>query len=103
MVNDIYFATTDGGLVTNRDLAKMALVVEGKHVDYSDLNAIREYANSCVGIRKEIIPSVKMCLKNGEKVKAIMIYRDRHPGMGLREAKEVIDSMEEKMRLGILK
>ncbi len=28
MVGDVYFATTDGKLVTNRDVAKMAFVVK---------------------------------------------------------------------------
>ncbi len=103
MVNDIYFADNDGKLITNRELARMAFVVNGKYIDEDDLVAIREYASSCKGIYKEVNPSIKVCLKNGEKVKAIMIYRDRHPGCGIKKAKDVIEDMEAKLRLGILK
>lgn len=44
MVGDIYFATTEGGLVTNRDVAKMAFVVNGDYVDEYNLDEVREYA-----------------------------------------------------------
>ena len=40
-----------------------------------------------------------MCLRNHEKVKAVMIYRDRHPGIGLKEAKDAIDMIEAKMKV----
>lgn len=103
MLNDIYFADNNGKLVTNRELARMAFVINGEYINSEDLDAIRAYATTCKGIQKEVNPSIKICLKNGEKVRAIMIYRDRHPGVGLKEAKDVIDEMEEKMRLGILK
>lgn len=103
MINDIYFADNNGKLVTNRELARMAFIINGECINSEDLDAIRAYAANCKGIQKEVNPSIKICLKNGEKVRAIMIYRDRHPGVGLKEAKNVIDEMEEKMRLGILK
>lgn len=103
MIGDIYFSTTKGGLVTNYELAKMAYVVNAISIDADDLDAVRKYAKSCKGIRKEVNPSIKMCLKNNEDVKAIMIYRDRHPGVGLKGAKEAIEDMKAKLRLGILK
>ena len=98
MVGDIYFATTEGGLVTNRDVAKMAFVVNGDYVDEDNLDEVREYTKKCRGITKEVNPSIKMCLRNHEKVRAIMIYRDRHPGIGLKEAKDAIDMIEAKMK-----
>ena len=99
MVGDIYFATTEGGLVTNRDVAKMAFVVNGDYVDEDNLDEVREYTKKCRGITKEVNPSIKMCLRNHEKVKAIMIYHDRHPGIGLKEAKDAIDMIEAKMKV----
>ena len=99
MVGDIYFATTEGGLVTNRDVAKMAFVVNGDCVDEDNLDEVREYTKKCRGITKEVNPSIKMCLRNHEKVKAVMIYRDRHPGIGLKEAKDAIDMIEAKMKV----
>lgn len=102
MINDIYFAANDGKLVTNYELAKMAFVVNGVFIKADNLDMIREFAASCKGILKEVNPSVKVCLKNGDKVKAVMIYRDRHPGMSLKEAKSIIDDMEKKMDEGVL-
>ena len=54
MVGDIYFATTKGGLVTNRDVAKMAFVVNGDYVDEDNLDEVREYTKRCKGITKEV-------------------------------------------------
>lgn len=102
MENYIYFSTTDGGLVTNYELAHMAYVINGDCIDVNDLESIRKYATNCKGISKEVIPSIKVCLKNGYKFKAVMIYRDRHPGMSIKEAKDAIDDMERKLKLGIL-
>ena len=98
MISDIYFATIDNSLVTNRDISKMAFVVHGKCIDSDDLDNIREYAKSCNGIKKEVNPSIRVCLKNGEKIMAIKIYRDRHPCIGLVEVKHIIDDMEEKRK-----
>lgn len=102
MIGNIYFATIDGSLVANYELAKMAFVVNGVSIEANDLDAIREFAMSCKGILKEVNPSIKVCLKNGDKVKAVMIYRDRHPGMSLQKAKSIIDDMERKMKEGVL-
>lgn len=103
MTNKIYFAANNGRLVTNLELARMAYVVDGIYIDEDNFDEVREYAKSCKGISKEVNPSIKVCLKNNDKIKAIMIYRDRHPGVKLVEAKNIIDDMEEKMKLGLLK
>lgn len=34
-------------------------------------------------------------LRAGNKIGAIKIYREQHPGMGLREAKEAVDAIQE--------
>lgn len=99
MVGDVYFATTDGKLVTNRDVAKMAFVVNGDCIDEENLDEVREYTKKCKGITKEVNPSIKVCLRNHEKAKATMIYYDRHPGIRLTEAKAFVDLIEAKMKI----
>lgn len=93
----IYFATNNNKLVTNYELAKMALVVDNVVLDATDFENIRKYARGCKGIKREVKPSIKVCLQNGEDVKAVMIYRDRHPGMSLMEARAAIYEMKAKM------
>lgn len=102
MSNDIYFTTTNGKLVTNHDIAKAA-IINGDIVDEYDLDNVRKYASTCKGIVKEINPSIKVCLRNGDKITAVKLYYYRHPGIALKDARNVIDDMEEKMKLGILK
>lgn len=95
----IYFGTVDGGLVDHYDIIKMARIVSGKNIAINDFDAIREYAKTCKGIKKEVKkPSVKYLLERGEKVKAIQIYYRQHKGMGLKEAKDIIDKMEENLK-----
>ena len=102
MSNDIYFTTTRGKLVTNHDIAKAA-TINGDTIDEYNLDDVRKYANTRKGIVKEINPSIKVCLQNGDKITAVKLYYYRHPGITLKDAKNVIDDVEEKMRLGILK
>ena len=102
MNNDIYFTTMSGKLVTNHDIAKAA-IVNGDIVDEYNFDEVRKYARTCNGIVKEINPSIKVCLQNGDKITAVKLYYYRHPGITLKDAKNVIDDMEAKMKLGILK
>ena len=102
MSNDIYFTTTNGKLVTNHDIAKAA-IINGDTVDEYNLEEVRKYANTCKGVIKEINPSIKVCLQNVDKITAVKLYYYRHPGIGLKDAKNIIDDMESKMKLGILK
>ena len=102
MSNDIYFTTTSGKLVTNHDIAKAA-IINGDTVDEYSLDDVRKYASTCNGVVKEINPSIKVCLQNGDKITAVKLYYYRHPGIGLKDAKNIIDDMESKMKLGILK
>lgn len=98
MNKEIYFTTTSGKLVTNRDIAKAA-IVNGDTVDEYNLDDVRKYAVTCKGIIKEISPSIKVCLRNGDRVTAIKLYYLRHPGIALKDARNAIDEMEEKMRV----
>lgn len=102
MRNDIYFTTTSGKLITNRDIAKTAMI-NGDTIDEYNLDDVRKYASTCKGIVKEINPSIKVCLQNGEKMTAVKLYYYRHPEITLKDAKNVIDDMESKMRMGIMK
>lgn len=97
MSNTIYFGTTNGRLIDNFDVAKAAFIVEGKRIEYSDHDAIRQYAASCKGIKKEIEnPSVKYLVKRGFKFQAIKVYKQSHPEMSLGEVKEIIEKIAQK-------
>ena len=100
-MNDIYFGTIDGGLITNFELANMAKIVDGKKIDYNDLETVREYAKTCKGIKGEVKhPSVKWLVEHGQKVKATMIYYRRHPELGMTESKKIIDKIAEEIKNG---
>lgn len=101
-MNDIYFTTTSGKLITNHDIAEAA-IINGDIVDAYNLDDVRKYARTCKGIVKEINPSIKVCLQNGDRSTAIKLYYYRHSGITLKDAQKVINEMEEKMNLGILK
>lgn len=95
----IYFETKDSGIVDHCDIIKMAKIVSGEDISINDLEAIREYAKSCKGIEKEIKnPSIEYFLERGEKVKAVQAYRRIHVGMGYKEAKDIVDHMEEELK-----
>ena len=102
MAKEIYFTTTSGKLVNNYDIAKAA-IINGDTVDGYNLDDVRKYASTCKGVVKEINPSIKVCLQNGDKITAVKLYYYRHPGIALKDAKNIIDDMEAKMKLGILK
>lgn len=97
MMENIYFTTTNGKLVNNYDIAKAA-IINGDCIDDNNFEEVRKYASTCNGIVREIKPSIKKCLQNGEKVTAVKLYYIRHPGIGLKEAKEAVDIMEAKMK-----
>lgn len=95
----IYFAVTNGSLIDNYEIARMALVVSGKYIRHNDFESIRKYATHCNGIKKELPnPSVKYLVKHGFKIQAVKIYYDRHPELGLKGSKEVIDKIEEEIK-----
>ena len=96
----IYFSTVDGDMVDNYDLVRMARIVNGYKMNAENFDDIRCYAKSCKGIVKEINPSVKHLVKDGRKVKAVMVYHRRHTEMSLLDCKKFIDKMEENLRGG---
>ncbi len=98
MAKEIYFTTTSGKLVNNYDIAKVA-IINGDAVDKCNFDDIRKYAATCKGVIKEINPSIKVCLENGDRITAIKLYYIRHPGIGLKEAKDAIDMIEAKMKV----
>lgn len=90
-----YFGTTDGGIVDNYDIAKAAGFVSGVKIDPEDVNRVMEYAWACAGITRVIEnPSVKYLVANGFKTKAVMLWRDKHPGATVKEAYTAVTRME---------
>ena len=102
MAKEIYFTTTSGKLIDNYDIAKAA-IINGDTIDEYNVDDVRKYAATCKGIIKEINPSIKVCLRNGDRVTAIKLYYLRHLGIALTDARNAINEMEEKMKLNILK
>ena len=102
MDKEIYFTTTSGKLVNNYDIAKAA-IINGDAIDEYNVDDIRKYAATCRGIIKEINPSIKVCLQNGDRITAIKLYYFRHPGIALKDARNAINEMEDKMKMNILK
>jgi hypothetical protein len=98
MAKEIYFTTISGKLVNNYDIAKVA-IINGDTVDECNFDDVRKYAVTCKGIIKEINPSIKVCLRNGDRVTAIKLYYLRHPGIALKDARNAIDMIEAKMKV----
>lgn len=98
MDKEIYFTTTSSKLVNNYDIAK-AVIINGDTVDEYNFDDVRKYAATCKGIIKEINPSIKVCLQNGDRVTAIKLYYLRHHGIALKDAKDAIDMIEAKMKV----
>ena len=97
-MNKIYFATKDGGIVDNHDIAKAALIVAGTKIDCEDLDEVRLFAFTCNGVCREVEnPSVKYLVANGFKTKAVSLWRDKHPGSTLKEAYIAVNRMEKTM------
>lgn len=91
----IYFGTIDNNIVDNYKLAEMAKVVHGVEIDAKDRYNIRTFAEGCAGLTGEIKhPSTKVLLKHGHKFDAVKLYRDRHPNLSWKEAKELTDIFE---------
>lgn len=94
----IYFATKDGGIVDSYDLAKASLIIAGEGLDCENLDAVRRFALACAGVVREVDnPSVKYLVANGFKVKAVSLWRDKHPGSTLKEAYSAVNRMEKNL------
>ena len=92
-VKEIYFETTNNGLVTSDSLCRMASVVFGEKINNTDFEAIRDFAKRCNGVVKEVEPSVDELVSRGEKVTAIRVYMNNHPGTRLIEARNIVEAM----------
>lgn len=96
----IYFGTIDNNIVDNYKLAEMAKVVNGVDVNAKDHETIRTFAEGCAGLTGEIKhPSTKVLLRHGHKFDAVKLYRDRHPNLSWKEAKESTDEFERMLKL----
>ena len=74
MEEKIYFGTKDGRLVSSTDLVEMAHIVKGIEIAVNDFTAIREFADKCQGISKEIkYPSVLYCATHGQLAIAVKL------------------------------
>lgn len=98
MINDncsrIYFSTFNGDYVDNYDIAKAYYIIDGDVLDPWDFDAIRERAKSCTGVLEEIKkPSVEHLIKRGHKIRAITVFYDEHPELGLEGAREAVEHM----------
>ena len=75
----LYFELVNGGIITNYELSLIANVNHKKSIPCDDLPAIRQYAASCKGIKREILePTVEECIRVGNYVKAVELYREKH-------------------------
>lgn len=98
-MEEVYFGTKDGDLIDRYEISKIAYLTTGIRISTDDISSIREFSKTCKGISGEIKrPSVKWLVQHGHKVKAVKIYYKIHSGISLKEAKEIVDSMEEKCR-----
>ena len=91
----IYFYTIEGKIVSNYDIASAARNINGEILYPSDLDAVRKYAETCKGIKEEITePTVEIFLEAKCKAEAICFFREEHPELSLKEAKEAVDKLE---------
>ena len=94
----IYFAGTNGKLYDNYDISKAAFIISGEHIDMDNFSEIRDFANKCDGIKKEISrPSVRYLVRKGDVVKATQLYYDTHPEISLLESRDIVNRMKEEI------
>ena len=99
LMGKIYFGTTDGDLLEPYEISRIAFLTIGERISVDDLVSIKSFAASCKEITGEVKnPSIKHLIRDGHKVKAVKIYYKRHPEISLKEAKDIVDSMEEDMK-----
>jgi len=98
----LWFATTDGDLMDDYQIRRIARIVHDVVIPSDDHDAIRAYAKTCKGITHEVKhPSVDYLLKHGHKVTAMRIYRNTHPDVTLLEARQYIESRESTLKANV--
>jgi hypothetical protein len=95
----IYFTTTTGNVINNFGIARLAMLHDGEYIKSDDYDRLREYAETCKGIIKEIEnPSVEHLLRCGYRASAINVYKDKHPELSFIAVRNAIDRIEYKMK-----
>lgn len=95
----IYFTTINGNVINNFGLARLAMLRDGELIASNDYDRLREYAETCKGIIKEIEnPSVEHLLRCGYRASAINVYKDKHPELSYMAVRNAIDRIEYKMK-----
>ena len=91
MSEKIYFATVNGNLIDNYDLANAALVTTGKRIEFDNFDALRKFAETCKGVKFEVKkPSVEYLV--------MMLYHDQHPECKIAECRKVVEDMEKNLK-----
>lgn len=95
----IYFTTINGNVINNFGLARLAMLRDGELIASNDYDRLREYAETCKGVIKEIEnPSVEHLLRCGYRSSAINVYKDKHPELSYMAVRNAIDRIEYKMK-----
>ena len=98
---ELWFKAKNGMLLTSREVAAAALIVDGKNISPTNEKEIREYAEICMGIVEEVKhPSLAYLILNGQKTKAIQLYynANKDKGVNLVLAREVIETLEKRLK-----
>lgn len=91
-MKNLYFARKDGALIDSNQIKNMALVVFGKRLK-TDAE-IRSFAKECKYISYEVKkPSIKYLLKNGYKLRAIMLCKELND-IPFSEASKIVEKIE---------
>ena len=97
--NIIYFSTVNGDYVDNYDIAKAFYITDGEKIDPLDFDTVRQFAGYCCGVIEEIKkPSVEHLIKRGHKIRAVKVFYDEHPEVGLEGARKAVEHMCEHLK-----
>lgn len=100
MKHEKYFVTKEGTIVNDYDIRMAAMIVHGIHIDTE--GQLYSYINdNTKGILFEATcPTIEDFLKNKQYVAAIRFYYDTHrnEGMTLRDTRNYVQSIREKMK-----
>lgn len=101
MTDRIYFSTINGDYVDNYDIARAAHIVGGGSFDPLDFDMIRLIASDyCKGVLEEIKkPSVEHLIKHGHKIRAVTVFYDEHPELGLEGAREAVEHIAKQLKV----
>lgn len=95
----LYYKTKDGKYVDQYNIASAFNIVYGKSRIGNEseyLKFLWDLLHSTLTFEPD--PTIEKFIKAGHKIYAIRLYRDEHD-CTLREAKEIIDKMEQEMQI----